>query len=167
MIQCTKTVFNQCKWSRQLLVLTPLPSNVGALFSAMTLQITKLQDGDLCSSAIRNSRPPAWSEGWRWPLCIKSDHRGNSNGDLNFLMQTFLSAFQEIPDTHFNFQNMIVSKTYNVEQSTQIILQIWWVCRDIHNWWSSLRVLMKSDNSICIKYSIRTRNYVIVLITFC
>ena len=48
----------------------------------------------------------------------------NSNGDLNFLMQTFLSAFQEIPDTHFNFHDMIVSKTYNVEQSTQIILQI-------------------------------------------
>ena len=39
-------------------------------------------------------------------------------------MQTFLSAFQEIPDTHFNFHDMIVSKTYNVEQSTQIILQI-------------------------------------------
>ena len=90
-----------------------------------------------------------------------------TTGDLNFLMQTFLSAFQEIPDTHFNFHDMIVSKTYNVEQSTQIILQIGWVCRDIHNWWSSLRVLMKSDNSICIKYSIRTRNYVIVLITFC
>ena len=47
-----------------------------------------------------------------------------TTGDLNFLMQTFLSAFQEIPDTHFNFHDMIVSKTYNVEQSTQIILQI-------------------------------------------
>ena len=70
-IQCTKTVFNQYKWSRQLLVLTPLPSNVGALFSAMTLQTTKLQDGDLCSSAIRNSRPPARSEGWRWPSALK------------------------------------------------------------------------------------------------
>ena len=48
----------------------------------------------------------------------------NSNGDLNHANFSLCSAFQEIPDTHFNFHDMIVSKTYNVEQSTQIILQI-------------------------------------------
>ena len=156
MIQCTKTVFNQYKWPSSNF--WPLCCCAGV---CNDITDTQLQDGDLCM-CNKTQDLEHWVKVAGDLSALKV-----TTGDLNFLMQTFLSAFQEIPDTHFNFHDMIVSKTYNVEQSTQIILQIWWVCRDIHNWWSSLRVLMKSDNSICIKYSIRTRNYVIVLITFC